>query len=69
MPVTMPHQPVSYPTGRECASHRSGTVGEAKPPDVPKPRLLDRVRHALRIRHYSRRTEEAYVAASATRPT
>src|SRR5262245_42114238 len=29
---------------------------------APKPRLLDRVREALRVRHYSRRTEEAYVA-------
>ena len=26
------------------------------------PRLLDRVRQAVRTRHYSRRTEEAYVA-------
>ena len=25
------------------------------------PRLLDRVRHAIRARHYSRRTEKAYV--------
>lgn len=25
------------------------------------PRLLDRVREAIRVRHYSRRTEEAYV--------
>ena len=25
------------------------------------PRLLDHVRHALRVRHYSYRTEEAYV--------
>ena len=25
------------------------------------PRLMDRVRHAIRARHYSRRTEEAYV--------
>ena len=35
-----------------------------RPPNVtpPKPRLLDRVRAALRARHYSRRTEEAYVA-------
>ena len=32
------------------------------PPVLPKPRLLDRVREALRVRHYSRRTEEAYVA-------
>ena len=28
----------------------------------PPPRLLDRVRQALRLRHYSPRTEEAYVA-------
>lgn len=27
----------------------------------PKPRLLDRVRQALRLRHYSPRTEQAYV--------
>jgi integron integrase len=27
----------------------------------PKPRLLEQVRHAIRTRHYSRRTEEAYV--------
>ncbi|MBI4482371.1 MAG: phage integrase N-terminal SAM-like domain-containing protein [Acidobacteria bacterium] len=26
-----------------------------------KPKLLDQVRHALRVRHYSRRTEEACV--------
>ena len=28
----------------------------------PKPRLLDRVRDAIRARHYSRRTEKSYVA-------
>jgi len=27
-----------------------------------EPRLLDRVRHAIRLRHFSRRTETAYVA-------
>jgi integrase len=32
------------------------------PPEPPKPRLLDRLRQALRARHLSRRTEEAYVA-------
>ena len=32
-----------------------GVMGEQAP------RLLDVVRHALRARHYSRRTEEAYV--------
>ena len=40
---------------------RPFVVGETTP---PKPRLLDRVRAALRARHYSRRTEEAYVEAS-----
>ncbi|MBI1873014.1 MAG: phage integrase N-terminal SAM-like domain-containing protein, partial [Acidobacteria bacterium] len=29
--------------------------------DARPPRLLDRVRDAIRTRHYSRRTEEAYV--------
>lgn len=29
------------------------------PPDRP-PKLLDRVRHACRVRHYSIRTEDAY---------
>jgi integron integrase len=37
-------------------------VHETSPAGPPKPRLLDRVRVALRTRHYSRRTEEAYVA-------
>jgi hypothetical protein len=37
-------------------------VRETPPTAPPKPRLLDRVRAALRARHYSRRTEEAYVA-------
>jgi integron integrase len=37
-------------------------VRETGPAGPPKPRLLDRVREALRTRHYSRRTEHAYVA-------
>ena len=37
------------------------TVREAGPTDVPKPRLLDRVRDAVRARHYSRSTEKTYV--------
>jgi hypothetical protein len=36
-------------------------VCEAGPGDAPKPRLLDRVRQAIEARHYSRRTEKAYV--------
>ena len=31
------------------------------PEGGPRPKLLDRVRHAIRTRHYSPRTEEAYV--------
>jgi integron integrase len=34
---------------------------EASPSPPPRPRLLDRVRDAIRTRHYSRRTEKAYV--------
>ena len=37
-------------------------VREAGAPPATSPRLLDRVRAALRLRHYSRRTEDAYVA-------
>ena len=38
-------------------------TGRAAPPPHPpqKPRLLDRLRQALRSRHYSRRTERTYV--------
>jgi integron integrase len=36
-------------------------VRESSPPGPPKPRLLDRVRERIRARHYSRRTEKAYV--------
>jgi integrase len=31
------------------------------PAAAPRQKLLDRVRHAIRTRHYSRRTEQAYV--------
>jgi integron integrase len=40
-------------------------VSDADPaqrPAVRPPRLLDRVRHAARLRHLSRRTEQAYVS-------
>ena len=39
-----------------------GVVPESGPVDAAKPRLLDRVRAAVRTRHYSRRTEDTYVA-------
>ena len=35
-------------------------VREARVPYIPKPKLLDRVREAIRTRHYSRRTEGTY---------
>jgi hypothetical protein len=35
---------------------------ELGPAAALKPRLLDRVRDAIRARHYSRRTEKTYVA-------
>jgi integrase-like protein/galactose oxidase-like protein/Kelch motif protein len=33
---------------------------DTPPGEPPTPRLLDQVRHAIRLRHYSRRTEDAY---------
>ncbi len=41
---------------------RVRVVREASPPGSRQPRLLDRVRDALRARHGSRRTEKSYVA-------
>ena len=49
---------VSYPT----ATGPGSALRQTGPADAPKPRLLDRVRGAIRTRHYSRRTEKAYVA-------
>ena len=40
-------------------------VREAQHPYGQGPRLLDRVRERIRTRHYSRRTEKAYIAGSA----
>jgi len=45
------------PFPRPSAGQPSGP-----PAATPPPRLLDRVRAILRARHYSRRTEESYVA-------
>jgi integron integrase len=46
---------------RALLADRALVVRETPPVTPPRPRLLDRVRAALRARHYSRRTEEAYV--------
>ena len=54
--------PVRYAarTGEPLAS--IFVARETGPGGPPKPRLLDRVREAIRARHYSRRTEKTYVA-------
>src|SRR5437016_4266152 len=44
-----------------CRGRARWIAREAGPPAPQQPRLLDRVRAALRARHYSRRTETAYV--------
>jgi integron integrase len=45
-----------------AGDRRAPSAGrEIGPPEPPKPRLLDRVRQAIGTRHYSRRTEKAYV--------
>ena len=51
----------SYPVLSAGALTATLAVREAGPTYAPKPRLLDRVRAAIRARHYSRRTEKAYV--------
>jgi hypothetical protein len=49
---------VLYPT----TTAEGFLVREATSPAPNQPRLLDRVRATIRARHYSRRTEKAYVA-------
>ncbi len=47
---------------RQMTSHEVGAASAGSAPGRPaEPKLLDRVREAVRLRHYSRRTEEAYV--------
>ncbi len=48
----------AYPTASDAAL----VVREAGLPVSQPPRLLDRVRQAIRARHYSRQTGKAYVA-------
>jgi integron integrase len=45
-----------------CGGGSAVGVAERGLAEAAKPRLLDRVRVAVRLRHYSRRTEKAYVA-------
>ena len=53
-------RPLRYAGTAPCAP--SGAVlREASSGEPPRPRLPDRVRQSIRARHYSRRTETAYV--------
>ena len=54
------NSPISYPILSADAFTAALAVRETGPAGAPKPRLLDRVREAIRARHYSRRTEKAY---------
>jgi integron integrase len=51
----------SYAAPPRAALAAALAVRGTGPAGPPKPRLLDRVRQAIRARHYSRRTEKAYV--------
>jgi integron integrase len=56
------HPPASVMAVYPPAMGGALVVREIGPASALRPRLLDRVRAAIRARHYSRRTEEAYVA-------
>jgi hypothetical protein len=43
------------------ADPKQASAGDQRAPPTSPPRLLDALRHAIRARHYSIRTEEAYV--------
>ncbi|MGD0014223.1 MAG: phage integrase N-terminal SAM-like domain-containing protein [Bryobacteraceae bacterium] len=48
------------PQGGELRSPPAAPASIATPAATPQPRLLDRMREALRSRHYSPRTEQSY---------
>ena len=56
------HSPVWYAAVMDVADVPALAVRETNQTGPPTPRLLDRVRDAIRTRHYSRRTEKTYVA-------
>ena len=63
MTVVDPVVAMSYPVTPELLGATAmNSVHETEFAPPSKPRLLDRVRVAIRERHYSRRTEDAYVA-------
>lgn len=54
--------PVREPLVYSDVMLRESIVRERIAPGLHKSKLLDQVREAIRSRHYSRRTEESYVA-------
>jgi hypothetical protein len=56
------HSPVWCAAAPDVAEAPAFALRETDQAGPSKPRLLDRVREAVRTRHYSRRTEKAYVA-------
>ncbi len=68
--LTLEESSIAYPAPLRSPSERPSTAGVHEPaPETPsgygtkpKPRLLDQVRAAIRLRHYSPRTEKTYVA-------
>ncbi len=53
-----------------CSPRRDGielAIREQAPAGAPKPKLLDRVRRAIRTRHFSYRTEKAYAGQALTK--
>lgn len=53
--------PISLPLRKHDGMLFAGDVGMSDPSTVTRaPRLLDQVRAAIRLRHYSPKTEEAY---------
>ena len=53
---------IQPPPAHQRAGSWNPAVVNAPPAPPAKPKLLDRVRLAIRARHYSRKTEDAYVA-------
>jgi len=67
VPVEVVRYAALPPTGPEPSPNDApagpadpGSAPSASPPPPPPPKLLDQLRHACRLRHYSIRTEDAY---------
>jgi hypothetical protein len=56
MPRSTVTSPIRYVASSRAATTTAWAMREGEPIVPPRPRLLDRVRAALRVRHYSRGT-------------